>query len=205
MILKINTDMERTIGTSSPPPSQSKWRSLLYRLLIALVATLVLFAGAFTAWYFFARANMNLVNTLQYIESGSIPDPPQPFLDSVKQALDEPSLNPTLPGVYTFLREQGGVTFNAVLVLGTDGLYQYALTVGNVRVHKLFKHSGRWWVQGRVFHTILVDGDRFLVPPTARDSKTPSRHLMSSIDGTALTLQSSTGEPVTYKRDASIQ
>ena len=192
---------------TSPPTlaTSSKWRSRLIRLLLVVVATFVLLAGAFTAWYFYARSSANLVAALQSIESGNIPDPSQTFKDSVAQALVEPPLAPTNPGVYTFLQIRDGVTFNAVIVLGADGRYQYALTVGNDRVHKLFKHVGRWWVQGRVFHAVLIDGDRLLVPPSARDGKTPTVYLMSSSDSKALTIQGTTGDPVTYQRDESVQ
>lgn len=196
-----------TLAMTSPAqaPATSKWRRLLLRLLMALLAILVLLIGAFTAWFFYARDTANLVTTLQQLEAGNIPEPSATFKESIAIALNEKPLTPTLPGVYTFLQETGGVTYNAVIVLGADGRYQHALTVGNERVHKMFKHTGRWWMQGRVFHAVLIDGDRFLVPPSARDGKTPSLYLMSSKDTKTLTLQGTNGEPITYQRDESVQ
>ncbi len=196
-----------TLTMTSPlqAPATSKWRRWLSRLLLALLAAVVLLIGAFTAWFPYFRDSANLVAALQTLEAGNIPDPSEDFKVSVAKALSQEPLTSTLPGVYTYLHESAGVTFNAVVVLGADGRYQYALTVGNDRVHKLFRHTGRWWMQGRVFHVVLIDGDRFLVPPSARDGKTPSLYLMSSKDTKTLTLQGTNGEPMTYQRDESVQ
>jgi hypothetical protein len=158
---------------------------------------LLLAVGFFISWISYARGNQELVKTLQYVEQGSIPNEPASYREQVRQHLDAPSAG-VLPGAYSNLTRMRSVTYNAVLVLKPDGKYDYALSVGNDRVLKRYGHKGVWWIQGKVLHTILLEGDAFLASPETRDRVTPARELILDASPGQLTLQAHYGDAVKF-------
>jgi len=190
--------MNTTTTFSSPVQSRRPRRWLRFLLISVGLACLVAL-GALLAFIPHATDNGSLKNALEHVESGAIPDEPQAYINQVESDLKATPAQ-VLPATYSSLDTFNDVTYNAVLTLKPDGAYDYALTVGNSRVFKLYKHSGKWWVQGRVLHTVLLDGDEFLTAPAARDRKTPAREriIESSPDG--LLLQAHYGATVQFKK-----
>lgn len=157
----------------------------------------LLIVGGLASWIPYARENQQLVQALKYVEQGAIPDEPADYKAELQRDLDQPSAG-VLPGVYSNLTHMDAVTYNAVLVLKPDGNYDYALSVGNDRVHKRYGHRGRWWVQGRVLHTVLLEGDSFLTAPQARNHVTPARERIVDDSVGQLTLQAHYGSAVKF-------
>lgn len=177
--------------------AKPRWRSWLLRGLVAIV---VLGAGAVAALYPQVSESQRLKAVLERIEAGTIQDEPPEFAQVLQRETAQPTAQ-LLPGVYSHQATHGGVQYNAVMTLAQDGRYDYALTVGTERVHKLYRHSGRWWVEGRVFNTVLLDGDAFLTNPAARDRKTPSRERVVESSDKQLVLQAHfTPTPVVFNK-----
>ncbi len=133
---------------------------------------------------------------LTHVESGSIPDETPEFAKMVES---ESKVTPDLkiePGTYTHVATVNGVAYTVALILHDGGKYEYALQVGNERVHKTYSHSGRWWIDGKVLHTVLTQGDKFLTAPASRDSATPSRERIVHLGQGGFTLKAHYGPEV---------
>ncbi len=174
-------------------------RRWLRAVLIAVGTVCLIALGALLAFIPYASDNGALKNALAHVESGAISDEPQAYIDQINRDLQAPTAQ-VMPATYSSLERFNDVTYNAVLTLKPDGAYDYALTVGNSRVFKLYKHSGKWWVQGAVLHTILLEGDDFLTSPAARDRKTPARERIVESGPDGLLLQAHYGSPVKFKK-----
>ncbi len=159
----------------------------------------LLVVGAMTPWVLYTRANDELTQALKHVEAGAIPNEPDSYADVLRGDLKQ-STAQVLAGAYSNITQMGAVTYNAVLVFKPDGNYDYALSVGNGRVHKRYGHRGLWWVQGRVLHTVLVDGDAFLAAPESRNHVRPSRERILDSSAEQLTLQAHYGPPVSFQR-----
>lgn len=188
-------------ATIHPTRSRARWvaftRPTGRTIALALLASLLLVGGAMVAWVMYTRDSQQLTQALKHVESGAIENEPEGYKAQVALDLTQPMAQ-LLPGVYSNLTRYDSVIYNAVLLLKTDGTYDYALTVGNERVHKRYGHRGRWWVQGKVFHTVLLDGDFFLTAPEARNRATAARERIVSSSADQLTLQAHYGPAVTF-------
>lgn len=164
----------------------------------ALVALCTL--GALMAYVSHANDNKSLTAALEHIENGGIPDEPSSYAAAMdRDSKQEPSVS-LAPGAYSNTTLMQDVTYRAVLLLKPNGRYDYALTVGNDRVYKMYKHAGLWEVKGQVFQTILEEGDAFLTPPAARDRKTPSRERIVEVGADYVVLQAHYGGPVKFEK-----
>lgn len=169
------------------------WRRLpRSKYLIIAVSFLLFLAGGFAVWANYVDANRQLSESLTFIEKGATVNEPAAYKTVIADALRRP-IAPILPGVYTNLMKNGSITYNSVLKLQGDGIYDYALSVGNGRVYKRYGHHGRWWVEGHVLHTILLNGDAFLAAPESRDKVTPGREQILSVTPDTLILKGHTG------------
>lgn len=166
---------------------------------IVLAVILMLLVGALIAWTLYTRDNQQLTQSLQQVESGAIADEPEDYRAIIARDLEQ-KIAPVLSGVYSNLTQLNAVTYNAVLYLKPNGNYDYALTVGNARVHKRYGHRGRWWVQGRVLHTVLLEGDAFLTSPASRNRVTPARERIMDSSKEQIILQAHYGPAVTFLR-----
>jgi hypothetical protein len=191
--------------TTVLPKSAPTHRALFARWVtrktfaVALAVVVLLMLGVIVAWALHARDTQQLTQSLQQVEQGVIPNEPPSYRETITRDLEQ-SIAPVLPGVYTNLTQISAVTYNAVLLLKPDGQYDYALTVGNDRLHKRYGHRGRWWVQGRVLHTVLLEGDAFLTAPASRNRVTPARERIMSSSKEQITLQAHYGPAVTFLR-----
>lgn len=165
--------------------------------LIGAAVMLMLALGAFVAATLHVKDGQDLQNALTHIESGAIKNEEPQWIAVITEALNQQSSR-VQPGMYSNVTTLGAVTYNSVLYLKVDGNYEYALTVGNERVHKRYSHNGRWWIQGKVLHTILLTGDMFLTSPAQRDKVTPARELIVDADAAQLTLKAHYGAPVVF-------
>jgi len=194
--MKLSTGLAET-NTTTP---KRGLRRFLKPLLIALVVLLAIAGGVVVAYMPYVTNSNALQAALQHIESGAVPDEPAEYVQLMER---ESAIKPDLqlkPGTYSNLTTINEVTYNAVLSLQDGGKYEYALTVGTPRVYKLYKHSGRWWVDGRVIHTVLAEGDSILAAPAARDKRTPSRERIVDMGPDHITLQAHYGGPVRFTR-----
>lgn len=171
------------------------------RVLLAMIALVaVMFIGAFVAMYQRTQVSEQLQAALNLIESGGVKDETPEFKNRADLLLDEPTAT-LVAGGYTNVAVYNGVKYNAAIVFKLDGTFETALTVGSASVYKTYSQAGRWYVRGRVLHTIQTSGDRFLAPPSARDGSTPARELIISSSPTQITLQAShSREPVRFDR-----
>lgn len=161
---------------------------------------LVIFLGVFFAFYTKQQSSEVYLQTLKYIESGSIPDESEDFANKADLMAEDQVVEVPL-GIYKNLSVHNGIQYDTVLALKKDAVFDFAMTVGNGTLHKTYKYSGRWWVEGSVFKTILVDGDLFLASPKARDRATAMREIILKSDGDELVLLAHYNrEPVTFKR-----
>lgn len=175
-------------------------RRFVKPIAISLVAILAIGVGVLAAYMPYVSNSNALQTALQQIESGAIPDEPADYAQLMTQ---EAAVNPTAslaPGTYSNITTVNGVTYNAVLALQDGGRYEYALTVGTPRVYKLYKHSGRWRVEGRVLHTVIEEGDLFLSAPKSRDKSTPSRERILEVGPDHVILQAHYGNPVRFEK-----
>lgn len=182
------------IRTTRPP---RRW----LRVSLIVVGFLVLIGvGAFLAFIPYAADNDALKTALKHVESGSIPDEPPDYVLQIEKDLKADPPAQIIPATYSSIDSYHDVTYNAVISLKPDGSYDYALTVGNSRVFKLYKHTGKWWVQGKVLNSILLKGDAFLTEPAARDRKTPSRERIIESSANEIVLQAHYGPQVHFKK-----
>lgn len=154
-----------------------KLKILLIFMGVILVGALFATAGAY--YVFFQKANntASLDQLYSHLESGAIPDEPPAFLEHVAK-LEKAQQVIVTPGVYENTISTNGVIFNTVMVLNKDGTYNTAMSVGNGSIHRSYSHSGKWWVEGAVHKTVMLEGDEFLAAPMARDKKTPMNELI---------------------------
>ena len=201
----IMDDQANETNGATPQALKSKPEGKLWFRRAAIVLSLlgVLVAAALFVWIGHTRETLALTQALRTIESGQLPDEDDAFKTAVARALGEAPI-PLEPATYVHLSKHAGVTYNAALQLAKDGRYDYVLTVGTNRVHKLYSHKGRWWLQGRVLHTVLLEGDAFLTPPASRDRVTPARSLIVAAPATPdkLTLRATYGPEVLFTKDA---
>lgn len=173
------------------------WRRIL---LGSFALALVMFMGAFLAMYQRTQVSEQLQAALNLIETGGVKDETPEFKNRADLLLDEPTAT-LVAGGYTNVAVYNGVKYNAAIVFKLDGTFETALTVGSASVYKTYSQGGKWFVRGRVLHTIQTSGDRFLTPPAARDGSTPARELIISSSPTQITLQAShSREPVRFER-----
>lgn len=182
---------------STPVRASRKW---LRYAGIGLTMVILACIGAVIALVPYANDNNSLKSALAHIERGSVPDEPADYAALMEKERAAAPPAQVIPGSYSSLDAVHDVAYNAVLNLKPDGAYDYALTVGNDRVFKLYKHTGKWWVEGRVLHTILLEGDAFLTAPAARDRKTPSREHIIESSPDAITLQAHYGPQVKFQK-----
>lgn len=191
--------MKQTVATALNKTAEM-WRGLpRSKYLIITTSFLVFFGGGLAVWINYTDANRQLTESLAFVEKGTIVDEPVAYKKVMAAALVQPTA-PVLPGVYANLTVIGSITYNAVLKLQGDGVYDYALSVGNGRVYKRYAHRGRWWVEGNVLHTILVSGDQFLTAPESRDKVTPAREQILAVTPDMLTLQAHYGPAVIFRK-----
>ncbi|SFF31194.1 hypothetical protein SAMN04489711_12610 [Paracidovorax wautersii] len=158
--------------------------------------------GALAAYLPYAKGSNALQAALEHIENGAVPNEPPEYAQLMdKESRVQPKAA-VLAGTYTNITKVNGVTYNAVIALQTGGKYEYALTVGTPRVYKLYKHSGEWWVSGRVLNIVFKEGDEFLAAPANRDHKTPAREHILAVTPDSITLQAHYGSPVVFNKAA---
>jgi len=168
--------------------------------LIALGIAALVGIGALLAFIPYANDNSSLKAALEHVESGAIPDEPPEYAAIIERDLKAEPAARVVPGTYSSMDTVNEVTYNAVLNLKADGKYEYALTVGNSRVFKLYEHKGKWWVQGKVMNTVMLEGHEFLAAPSARDHKTPSRERILQSDDNSIVLHAHYGQPVKFDK-----
>lgn len=177
------------------------WKWIVCGVIFVMLAIL---SGAFVAYYNRGVGSETLMQALHYIESGAIPDETEEFRRNV-DLLKKAETSQLVLGAYKNLSSNNGVTYDSAMVLKGDGTYSYALTVGNETLHKTYQHSGRWWVEGNVFHTILIDGDLFLASPSTRDKMTPMREIIVESGENSIKLKAHfSSEPTVFERVAEV-
>lgn len=176
------------------------FRKSMKVLCAFFLGLLVIFFGVFMAFYAKQQSSDVYLGTLEYIESGAIPDESADFARKADLMAEDAPANVPL-GVYKNFSVNNGIQYDTVLLLKKDSAFEFAMTVGNGQLHKTYKYSGRWWVEGGVFKTILVDGDLFLASPKARDRMTAMREIILKSEGDELVLLAHYNkEPVVFKR-----
>lgn len=186
-------------GTSGMHSIKPRRKWLRYALITAAIMALLV-VGILAAYIPYASDNTALKAALTHVESGAIPDESPEYADKVAAELRVQPPAKVAPGSYSNITTFGDVTYNAVLALKDDGTYDSLLTVGNPRVFKLYKQTGKWRVEGRVLLTVMLEGDQFLTAPKARDHKTPSRELILDASPDRLVLQAHYGNPVPFDK-----
>ena len=192
--------MIMTSNTIASSPKVVRSRRWLRAMVIALGVFVLAALGALIAYLPHATDNEALKSALAHVESGGIPDEPPEYAAEVAKDLQAVPPAQVIPATYSTTNTFNDVTYNAVLSLRPDGSYDYALTVGNSRVFKLYKHTGKWWVEGKVLHTILLEGDDFLTAASARDRKTPARERIIESSADVMVLQAHYGPQVHFKK-----
>jgi hypothetical protein len=176
---------------------KKRWKLIVLSIVCAAAA---IGAGAFAAFYSRSVGSEGLMQALNYIESGALTDETAEFSRNVETMRSAPTAN-VQAGAYKNVTTVGNVTYDTAMVLKNDGSYNYAMTVGNSALHKTYQHSGRWWVEGNVFNSVMTEGDLFLAPPAARDRSTPMREIIVESGDTSLKLRAHYSvEPVLFQR-----
>lgn len=173
-----------------------KWFLALIGLLVVCLS---LFVGSFFAFKQKVVSGEAFYQALSYIERGEVGEETAEFRQKV--ALMEGAQPIVIKlGAYKSVVTHNGVVYDTALVLKKDAAYEFAMTVGNGVMHKTYQHSGRWWVKGQVFKSIITEGDLFLAPPSARDRSTEMNEIILKADEHELVMQAHfNAEPVVFK------
>jgi hypothetical protein len=146
-----------------------------------------------------AGDSLRITRVADILEQGGIKDPSQQDRAMWLQRAAK-ALRAVTPGAYKHVSVHSGVTYEAILILGANGSYSYALSIGVGNARRAYTHAGRWWVQGEVLHTLLLTGHDFLTYPAARDRQTPAQAAIEEVSTEHLLLKSHYGSAVRFER-----